>query len=116
MEYLQLETDHYIRGILRQAGIKGYDYTSDIEITDTSVYPDGFEDVYHEYQYIDGGFIHNPKEEAELPDVLNDLYLNYLNETDWYVTRKFETGKAIPQEVLIKRQEARAAIQNDFPK
>jgi hypothetical protein len=39
--------------------------------------------------------------------------LQYLAETDWYVTRKFETGKAIPQEVLIKRQTAREAIQND---
>jgi hypothetical protein len=36
--------------------------------------------------------------------------LQYLAETDWYVTRKFETGKAIPQEVLIKRQEAREDI------
>jgi hypothetical protein len=34
----------------------------------------------------------------------------YLAETDWYVVRKFETGTAIPQEVLIKRQEAREAI------
>jgi hypothetical protein len=36
--------------------------------------------------------------------------LQYLAETDWYVTRKYETGKAIPQEVLIKRQEAREDI------
>lgn len=34
----------------------------------------------------------------------------YLAETDWYVVRKFETGKAIPQEVLVKRAEAREAI------
>tara|TARA_R110002124_G_C8955298_1_gene513654 strand:- start:2326 stop:2535 length:210 start_codon:yes stop_codon:yes gene_type:complete len=36
--------------------------------------------------------------------------LAYLAETDWYVTRKFETGVAIPQEILIKRQLAREAI------
>ena len=34
----------------------------------------------------------------------------YLADTDWYVIRKFETGAAIPQEILIKRQEAREAI------
>ena len=34
----------------------------------------------------------------------------YLYDTDWYVIRKFETGTAIPQEVLIKRQEARELI------
>jgi len=39
--------------------------------------------------------------------------LQYLAETDWYVTRKYETGKAIPQEILTKRQTAREAIQND---
>ena len=37
----------------------------------------------------------------------------YLADTDWYLTRKFETGVAVPQEVLIKRQAAREAIQND---
>jgi len=35
----------------------------------------------------------------------------YLQETDWYLIRKAETGAAVPQEVLIKRQEAREAIQ-----
>lgn len=31
----------------------------------------------------------------------------YLAETDWYVTRKSETGKAIPENVLTKRAQAR---------
>ena len=31
----------------------------------------------------------------------------YLADTDWYVTRKAETGKAIPDDILTKRQEAR---------
>jgi transcriptional regulator with GAF, ATPase, and Fis domain len=36
--------------------------------------------------------------------------VKYLAETDWYVTRKAETGVEIPQEVLAKRQEAREFI------
>ena len=34
----------------------------------------------------------------------------YLAGTDWYVVRKFETGAAIPQEILDARAAARAAI------
>lgn len=34
----------------------------------------------------------------------------YLARTDWYVTRFTETGKEIPEEVKIKREEARAII------
>lgn len=34
----------------------------------------------------------------------------YLRDTDWYVTRKMETGVGIPEEVTIKRAEARALI------
>ena len=36
----------------------------------------------------------------------------YLTETDWYVTRKAETGKAIPDDVLTKRQEAREKVED----
>ena len=38
---------------------------------------------------------------------------NYLNETDWYVSRKIETGKDIPEEVSLKRNEFRNKI-SDF--
>ena len=31
----------------------------------------------------------------------------YLQETDWYVHRKAETGKEIPSDILAKRQQAR---------
>ena len=31
----------------------------------------------------------------------------YLAETDWYASRKAETGKAIPDDVLAKRVQAR---------
>tara|TARA_R110000737_G_scaffold105062_1_gene138171 strand:+ start:165 stop:479 length:315 start_codon:yes stop_codon:yes gene_type:complete len=48
--------------------------------------------------------------DTENQEVLNFMSLEYLTETDWYVIRKFETGTAIPQEILIKRQEAREAI------
>lgn len=33
--------------------------------------------------------------------------LQYLQETDWYAARKAETGKAIPDDVLTKRAQAR---------
>ena len=31
----------------------------------------------------------------------------YLADTDWYVTRKAETGTAIPEDILTKRAQAR---------
>jgi hypothetical protein len=34
----------------------------------------------------------------------------YLANTDWYVIRKNETGKEIPDDVLVKRADAREAI------
>ena len=36
--------------------------------------------------------------------------LRYLADTDWYVVRLTETGVAIPEEVSIKRAEARAIL------
>ena len=42
----------------------------------------------------------------------NDEHLKYLQSTDWYVVRKADTGKAIPSDVVTKRQAARDAIQN----
>jgi len=33
--------------------------------------------------------------------------LNYLLSTDWYVARFTETGKAIPDDILEKREQAR---------
>ena len=34
----------------------------------------------------------------------------YLNSTDWYVTRKLETGAEIPADVAKARQQARATL------
>lgn len=36
--------------------------------------------------------------------------LTYLASTDWYVVRKAETGKEIPQEIVEKRAEARLQL------
>lgn len=36
--------------------------------------------------------------------------LAYLASTDWYVTRKAETGKDIPEDVLAQRETARTAV------
>ena len=33
--------------------------------------------------------------------------ISYLNETDWYVARKIETGKEIPTDITEKRAQAR---------
>ena len=41
----------------------------------------------------------------------NDQHLKYLQETDWYVVRKADTGVPIPIHISDKRQEAREAIQ-----
>lgn len=41
---------------------------------------------------------------------LNEMCLEYLKETDWYVVRKTETGTDIPQDILTKRQECRNLI------
>ena len=42
----------------------------------------------------------------------NYLARKYLAETDWYVTRKAETGKDIPDDIVTKRQEARAKVKS----
>ena len=46
--------------------------------------------------------------EAEIENLRKDL-----TETDWYVVRYAETGKPIPEEILLARQEKRQKI-NDF--
>lgn len=37
--------------------------------------------------------------------------LAYLASTDWYYARKLETGKDVPEDVVAKREAARAALQ-----
>ena len=39
-------------------------------------------------------------------------YQRLLSSTDWYVSRFAETGKAIPEDIKLKRAEAREIISN----
>lgn len=41
---------------------------------------------------------------------VNNKSLSYLKGTDWYVIRQLDLGTAIPEDVKVKRQEAREAI------
>jgi len=45
-------------------------------------------------------------------DRVNQDHIKYLASTDWYVVRKADTGKAIPSDIVFKRQAARDAIQD----
>ena len=47
---------------------------------------------------------------AQLQEQLNAEAKEYLQSTDWYVSRFTETGKEIPEEVKTKRDEARLQI------
>ena len=69
---------------------------------------------------LDTGVVDEGLEELELTKddvevVLSQASVNmeakdYLASTDWYVTRQAETGKAIPEDILTKRPEARDSI------
>ena len=48
-------------------------------------------------------------ENQKVLNYISDLK-GYLHETDWYVTRKLETGKEIPEDILNKRKEVREEI------
>lgn len=57
------------------------------------------------------------RQEPTAEEIANNLVASenysarkYLADTDWYVTRKAETGKAIPDDILTKRQEAREKV------
>jgi hypothetical protein len=43
-------------------------------------------------------------------EVINITSREYLASTDWYAIRKAETGVEIPEDILIKRSDARASI------
>lgn len=40
----------------------------------------------------------------------NQVHLDYLKETDWYATRKADSGTAIPDDITEARALARASI------
>jgi hypothetical protein len=59
------------------------------------------------------------RQEPTAEEIANNLVASenyaarkYLAETDWYVTRKAETGKAIPDDIATKRQEARDKVKD----
>ena len=65
----------------------------------------------NDFYDVNGNLVRSdPVDEAMLQAMDNEANKAYLKETDWYVTRKAETGKAIPEDVLAKREAARAAI------
>ena len=59
------------------------------------------------------------RQEPTAEEIANNLVASqnydarkYLADTDWYVTRKAETGKAIPDDIATKRQEARDKVKD----
>ena len=48
---------------------------------------------------------------ANAQSLANSEALEYLKSTDWYVTRRSDTGVGIPADVTAARAEARAAIE-----
>lgn len=53
------------------------------------------------------------KDDKYLYDMFNADSLEYLSNTDWYVTRLMETGKPIPEEVSKLREYHRSVLSND---
>lgn len=47
---------------------------------------------------------------AEQKAALQAEAQQYLDDTDWYVTRHIETGKPVPEEVTAKRAECRVIL------
>lgn len=65
-------------------------------------------------QHKDGNwYLAGTKEDIKY-DLLEQLtdYQRLLSSTDWYVSRFIETGKAIPEDIKLKRAEAREIISN----
>ena len=62
-------------------------------------------------KYVQGILAVMEQEDAKIAqEELTYNALEYLAKTDWYVSRKAETGKDIPEDVLRKRANARVAI------
>jgi len=62
----------------------------------------------------EGGVVEPQYTDEELSkieqDKINSDAKYYLASTDWYIVRQQETRKAIPKEILEKREQARVAI------
>ena len=53
------------------------------------------------------------RKDLETQAAVNKTNREYLASTDWYSIRKVETGVEVPDDVLTKRAEARAAVIED---
>jgi len=51
-----------------------------------------------------------PLTDEQIQEQKNNEARQYLDSTDWYIIRHQENGKAIPQEILDAREEARNSI------
>ena len=74
-------------------------------------------DEYTNPRYIDGSWIDVSQEDFDTIAVAeqdkthnNKIFKQYLIDTDWYISRFSETGQAVPEDILQKRQEARDGI------
>lgn len=65
----------------------------------------------NDFYDVNGNLVRSEPVDTDVIQIEDNLSnIAYLSKTDWYVTRKSETGKAIPEDVLVKRQAARDAI------
>lgn len=65
----------------------------------------------NDFYDVDGNLIRSePADPNEIQAADNAAARAYLAETDWYVVRHSETGKAIPEEILTARSAARAKV------
>ena len=65
----------------------------------------------NDFYDVNGNLVRSEPVDTDVIQIEDNLSnIAYLEQTDWYVTRKSETGKAIPEDVLVKRQAARNAI------
>lgn len=85
------------------------------EIQEPVAPEDYTEETYYRTEQDEAPYvIYTKKPEEQLQQIqqnkINQAALDYLNSTDWYVTRFTETDVAIPDEIKIKRQAARDSI------
>ncbi len=59
-------------------------------------------------------FISEPFTDAQVVEVEQENARDYLFKTDWMAARKLETGIDIPDEISVKRNEARVILNNTF--
>lgn len=86
-----------------------------VEITEPAPPEDYSEATYYRTEQDDYPYIvYSRKSDAQIAEQelaeARAKAAEYLRNTDWYATRLAETGKAIPEEVLASRAEARRVL------